>query len=118
MTKRPHKGPDRLERNRDSRAKADHLFQPWTEYEDETLQTLFDPHAKTSEQDLVDLAEMLGRTIEGCRERYYKVRRAESVTYTTSTRTINKNRTETHTTNVERRRPKWMDDAGLPDWYV
>lgn len=107
---------DRLERNADSTRWADHHRQPWTEYEDEFLQELWtDSH---TEQALVEIAEALGRTIEACRERYYKVRRAEAVTYTTRTVTERRGQTETRETKVEKRRPAWMDEEDLPEWYV
>lgn len=68
---------ERLERNRDSRNRAEHFREPWSELEDEVLALW-----QGGESDLAELGEMLGRTIEACRERFYKNRRADQVTYT------------------------------------
>lgn len=108
---------ERLRRNAESRAHAVNDRQPFTEYDDEMIQTLYVPHSATSDQDLTDIAEMLGRTRESIRERFYKFRRADEVTYTTTTSIQSLSRKET-TTHEVTRRPKWMDEEDLPDWYV
>ncbi|HXJ66210.1 MAG TPA: SANT/Myb-like DNA-binding domain-containing protein [Actinomycetota bacterium] len=110
----------RLARNDESRNKAEHHAEPWSQYEDEFLAEMWgEPGSAThTEGNLAEIAEALGRTIEACRERYYKVRRATTVTYTTRTRTERAGYSEEVTTTVERKRPAWMDEEGLPDWYV
>ncbi len=107
---------DRLRRNAESKELAENDGQPWTQYEDAFLQEFY--HESHTDEALAEVAEALGRTIEAARQRYFVVRRAESITYTTSTRTERKGQTETRTTTVERRRPAWMDEEGLPSWYV
>lgn len=111
---------ERLERNAASKGKAEHDREPWTQYEDEFLAEMWGEPGSAShtEEELAGIAEALGRTIEACRERFYKVRRASSVTYTTRTSVERKGYRETVTNTVERKRPEWMDEEGLPDWYV
>jgi hypothetical protein len=46
------------------------------------------------------------------------VRRAEVLTYYTRTITERKGQTETRESTTEKRRPAWMDDENLPEWYV
>jgi hypothetical protein len=106
----------RLDRNAASKAQAEHDREPWTQYEDELVQELWTENH--TEAELAEIAETLGRTIEACRERYYKVRRAEVITYSTRTVTERKGQTETRETTVEKKRPAWMDEEALPDWYV
>jgi hypothetical protein len=60
--------------NEQSRDGADHYGQPWCQYEDEIV-SLWDQH---SGQSLTDLANLLGRTREGCRSRFYNLQRGEA----------------------------------------
>lgn len=77
---------ERLRRNAESKAQAEHDREPWSSEELEWLATW-----DGTEGYLRELAELLGRTIEACRERFYKCRRAgtwtESTTTTTTTTT-------------------------------
>jgi hypothetical protein len=106
----------RHDRNEQSRNAADYHRQPWTEYEDQLLQDLWT--ATHTEEELAEIAEALGRTIEACRQRYFVVRRAETVTYESSSSVGRKGQQRTETSRVEKTRPAWMDEEGLPDWYV
>ena len=105
-------------KNDASRNRAEHHAEPWTEYDDEVLQDMWT--ARHTEEELAEIAEALGRTIEACRQRYYVVRRAERVQYHSRTTTTGRGREEQVTSEVtRRRRPDWMDDdeEGSP-WYV
>lgn len=115
MTPQEHRAA-RLQRNAESKAQAEHDRDPWTQYEDEFLQEMWT--ATHTEEELAGIAEALGRTIEACRQRYHLVRRAEAITYSTRTVTERKGQTETRETTTEKRRPSWMDEEGLPSWYV
>lgn len=66
---RPHE--DRLRRNDESRHRADHHAEQWTKEEDDFLQAFW------RDADEAEVAEILGRTIEACRQRFYVVRRGE-----------------------------------------
>lgn len=99
---------ERLERNDESRNRADNHREIWSANEDEFLQVLWDG----TDDGLTEVAEILGRTREACRERYYKVRRGETGNYGYTRRTT----TTTTTTTIIR--PAWMDEEGLPDWYT
>lgn len=107
---------ERQARNEESRNRAELHRQPWTEYEDQLLQDLWT--TTHTEEELAQIAEALGRTIEACRQRYHIVRRAEVVTYESTSSVSRKGQTRTETSRVERKRPAWMDEEGLPDWYV
>lgn len=61
---------ERLRRNAESKLQADHDGHPWT---DEELAWLASWDG--TEPYLAELAELLGRTIEACREAFYKRRR-------------------------------------------
>lgn len=61
---------DRLARNDESRTYAEHHAEPWSGDEIDFLMTW-----EGGEEDLAALAELLGRTIEACRQRFYEVRR-------------------------------------------
>lgn len=103
---RPADYEARREVNDSSRNQATHHTEPWLAYELETLM-LWDG----SESELRDLAELLGRTIEACRQRYYVARRGESSVVVERTTT-----TTTTTTSV-----RWSsdDDAEWPEeWYT
>ena len=109
---------DRLRKNAESKTKAFHDKEPWSANEDEFLQVLWDG----AEETLADIAELLGRTIEACRERYYKVRRMAHVVYHERVvrTTIRRGDDEATIEVTERKgqsRPAWMDEEGLPDWY-
>lgn len=56
----------RQKRNDESRQGAEKFKEPWTAEDIETLVTLWDP------AELETLAEMLGRTVEAVRQRYYE----------------------------------------------
>ena len=74
----------RLAKNAVSKEHAEHDCQTWTSDELEVL-ALWD----CTEFGLADVAEVLGRTLEACRERYHKCRRLGvwEVTRTTTTTT-------------------------------
>jgi hypothetical protein len=94
-------GP-RRDRNHSSKLYAEHDTEPWS-CEEEALLTQWDG----TEDELILTAEVLGRTIEACRQRYYEVRRRG--TFTSFTKT-----TTTTTTSCT-----WRDaDDWNPDWYV
>lgn len=78
------KNADRLRRNDASRNRAQHHSEPWSPSELEQLTEYWDG----TEETLEDIAEILGRTIEACRQRYYEVRRGEvHVTHIVEVRT-------------------------------
>jgi hypothetical protein len=91
----------RLRRNAASKATAINDGQEWSAEELDWLNSW-----DGTPEYLEELAELLGRTIEACRERFYKARRGQ-VTRTTRTTTV----TRTTTTEVYR---GWMegDDPG------
>lgn len=76
-TQRDH--AERLRRNDESRNRANHHAEPWTGDE---LDMLFDEWGKSP---IEDIAEVLGRTIEACRQRYYETRQGKSHSVTTKT---------------------------------
>lgn len=63
----------RLARNAESKASAENDGQPWCQDELDWLQTW-----DRTEAELADLAEILGRTLEACREQFYLRRRQDS----------------------------------------
>jgi len=77
---------ERARRNDESRTKAGHHAEPWSSDEIEILLTW-----DGSEAELLEMAELLERTIEACRQRFYEARRGhlrvrtESVTVTVVT---------------------------------
>lgn len=95
---------ERLRRNAASKAKAEHDREPWSADELDWL------HSWTpgDEGYLAELAELLGRTIEACREKFYKSRRAGfSVSYT---RTVSHPDGTTVSSRTEYR--GWMEGMG------
>lgn len=60
----------RKERNEASRNRADHYAEPWLGWEIELLMQW-----DGTEAELEELAELLGRTIEACRQHFYVTRR-------------------------------------------
>ena len=70
----------RHEANAQSKANAEHDGEEWTAEQVEWLQTWDGSMAY-----LLELAELLGRTIEACRERFYSGRRTSWVVTTTTT---------------------------------
>lgn len=62
---------ERAGRNDESRNVAKHHTEPWSADETEQLLGFWDG----SEETLAEIAEILGRTIEACRQRYYISRR-------------------------------------------
>lgn len=67
---------ERLIRNDASLPKATHHREPWSATEDEWLSLW-----AGGEAELAEIAEILGRTIEACRERFYKARRGMTPDY-------------------------------------
>lgn len=65
----------RTRRNEESRNHADKNNELWSEEEVQLLTELWTPNA----EELKELAEMLGRTVESCRQKYYLVTRRESI---------------------------------------
>jgi hypothetical protein len=69
---------ERLARNAESKRHAERDGEGWTEHELEVLMLC------STDADFVDMAELVGRTIEACRQKFYITRR-DGVT--TSSRT-------------------------------
>jgi hypothetical protein len=99
-------GSERQTANEVSRNTAEHHREAWSQTELEVL-SLWDH----TEETLADLAELLGRTIEACRQRYYEAA-ADGFT-TRATRARSATRTVRVTTTI-----KWEDDDEYPDYYV
>lgn len=72
---------ERAARNDESRTTADHHAEPWSGDEDDFLKAEWD----NTDATLAVIAELLGRTIEACRQRYYIVQRGHVRTETTIT---------------------------------
>lgn len=70
--------------NEASRQHAGHHSEPWSATELELLAEW----DGSSETDLADLAELLGRTIEACRQKFYTSRKTGFTTTTTVTRLV------------------------------
>jgi hypothetical protein len=70
MSKHRGSHADRLDRNDESRNYATHHREEWSVDEHEFLMDW-----DRSDEELAIIAECLGRTIEACRERYYKAKR-------------------------------------------
>lgn len=70
---RPGSYAERQAANEESKAWAEHDREPWSSEEQEQLVEYWDG----SEETLVEIARLLGRTIEACRERYYKTLKSE-----------------------------------------
>ncbi len=66
-----HDDAERLRRNAESKEHAEHDGEPWSSDELEQLHGYWDG----TEDTLAEIAELLGRTIEACRQRYYETRR-------------------------------------------
>lgn len=60
---------ERLRRNAESKCYASHDGEPWSSDELDVLMVW-----SGSEEELAACAELLGRTIEACRQRFYEVR--------------------------------------------
>ena len=102
--------------NEESRDNATHYGEEWTEYDDEIILEFW-VNLEPGSRDEIGVAEALGRTIEACRCRAHYVRHGSvNVKTTTTTRRVG-NVTVTETVTVEKRRPVWMDEEGLPEWY-
>lgn len=71
---------ERLRRNSASKRHAEHDGEPWSQDELDQLFGFWDG----TEDTLTEIAELLGRTIEACRERYYKARRGHVRVETTT----------------------------------
>lgn len=74
---RPKDYEERKAVNDESRSHAGHHTEPWLGWEEELLALW-----QGGEGDLADIAEMLGRTIEACRQHFYVITR---VGYTRAT---------------------------------
>jgi len=76
---------ERLRRNEESRNWATHDKEPWGFEEIEELLGYWDG----TEETLVEISKLLGRTIEACRQRYYDIisgrKKITSVTITQTT---------------------------------
>lgn len=68
---------DRQRRNDESRNKAEAHKEPWSAEEAELL-----AEWDGTEEELATIAELCGRTIEACRQRFYSQRRGHVVTHT------------------------------------
>lgn len=93
---------DRLRRNAESKVHAHKDGDTWTDEDLEWLQSW-----DGSEAELAELAELLGRTIEACREQFY-VRRRRGVQVTTTVTTT----TTTTTVSAEVCTRCWLIHAG------
>ena len=103
---------ERLRRNAESKAMAEHDREQWSKEDLEFLMVFFDD-AKGDPDLEVEVAEALGRTIEACRQRFYDTRSGrKSFKKTTRTTTT----TETVTEYIGH-----MDDPDdqwwSPDYY-
>lgn len=97
----------RLEKNEASKNHAEHYREPWLDHEVELLLQW-----DGSDSELSDLAELLGRTREACRQRYYESRSGRSRTVHTRTSvTVTRESTVTHWSAED-------DDEWRSDWYV
>lgn len=76
---RENENAQRLRRNDESRNRANHHAEPWTGDE---LDMLF---SEWGHSPIEDIADVLGRTIEACRQRYYETRQGKARTVTTKT---------------------------------
>ena len=113
---------ERRAANERSRNEAESHGEPWTQYEDDLL-VEFWIGVPAAERDEAEVARMLGRTIVACAVRAsnithnrvstYRVRRTRKVT-----RTAEGTTTEETLEVTRKQRPAWMDEEGLPDWYV
>lgn len=74
---------ERQARNDESRNRAEHHAEPWTSEELEFLLLW-----EGSEEDLAVIAELLGRTIEAARQRFYLGRRGHRVVEVTQVTVI------------------------------
>lgn len=72
---------ERLRRNAESKLYAENDGQPWSSEEVEELVGYWDGTDET----LAEIAEMLGRTIEACRQRYYDTLRIGHIRIETTT---------------------------------
>ena len=81
---------NRLDLNNKSRNKASHFHEEWSHDEVDFLMVEFAQAIGDADQEAL-VAEILGRTIEGCRQRFYEVRSGKKprgtlkVTSTTAT---------------------------------
>lgn len=94
----------RLRRNAESKQLAEHDGDPWSQDDLDWLQSW-----DGDEGYLVELAGMLGRTIEACREQYYQRRRSGDWGPRAIRRTTTTTTTTTRTT-VEYR--GWREEDG------
>lgn len=78
-----HDYAERAARNDESRNKAENHSEAWTVDEYEFLRTQW---VDKSEEELATIAEILGRTIEACRQKYYNT--GSKVTMRVRTRTV------------------------------
>lgn len=69
--------------NEKSKQSAEHDKEPWSAYEVEFLMTHFEP----DDQVLAMVAELLGRTIEACRQKFYVTAKTGNSTMTVTTQT-------------------------------
>lgn len=95
---------ERAAHNDASRSTADHHQEPWSGEELETLTELWDG----TEETLADLAEILGRTIEACRQRYYETRKGLGA---------GSKRTVTHTVTTTTTTASYEEWTDNPEWY-
>ncbi len=75
-----HDDSTRLQRNLESKAWAEHDGEPWSGDELDVLMLW-----QGGEDELATLSELLGRTIEACRQRFYEARRGHIRVRTTVT---------------------------------
>lgn len=112
---------ERRAANEASRNRADHHGEEWTYDEDQFIWAEW-IGTRPADRDEATIAEILGRTITACAVRASNLVNgtARSVAKRTRTVTTTEGSTEvTETTEYTRApRPKWMDEEGLPDWYV
>lgn len=69
MTARSNDYEERRKVNEESRNKAEHHEQPWAEEE----VVFLEENWSNDEEDLIALAELLGRTVEACRQKHYTI---------------------------------------------
>lgn len=108
----------RMAANDESRLTAEMHGQSWT-YDEVEIVRAFWCDVPASDRDEREVAETLGRTIEACRNMAHRIWAGETtVSITTRTTRTRDQQTVTSTEETTRTRPAWMDEEGLPTWYV
>ena len=102
---------ERLRRNDESKAYAEHYGEPWSGDEVEFLLAFWPESSNPAEE--AEVAEALGRTIEACRQRRYEVLWGKHVMRRKVTRTTTTEITETYIGALDDDEDRWWD----PSYY-